>query len=83
MTNSYSVICLNIWRDSVTKNRMNDVRRLADQIKEIGEKYNHWEIVRYASNLKSYINNFELKSIKDTLEQFPIMIEQYDFDKEQ
>lgn len=66
-----------LWLESIRKNRTADIRKLAASIHDIGEKYRHLEIAGYADTLQGYINNFDLKRIKEFLEEYPIMLERY------
>jgi|GEM_PF-2944816 len=66
-----------LWLECNNNNRVSDIRKLADCILEIGTAYRHEETIHYASTLQAHINTFNLKNIKDLLDQYPPMLERY------
>lgn len=67
----------NLWLDCINKNRVNDIKKFATLILEIGDEYNHNYTINYAKLLESYINSFDLKNTKDLLNQFPTILGEY------
>lgn len=66
-----------IWLKSKTKNRISDSRRLAESILDIGERYKHDEVTSYGNILLNYVNDFNLKYIVSTLDEFEDVIDRF------
>ncbi|MDR7866635.1 MAG: PAS domain S-box protein [Sporomusaceae bacterium] len=64
-----------LWLDCVRTNRVNDIKKLAKAIREIGDSYRHEETIGYAETLQAYARAFDLKNIKMLLERFPRLID--------
>lgn len=67
-----------LWLDCINKNRVNDIKKFATLILEIGYEYSNNNIIEYAKLLQSHINSFDLKNTKELLKQYPSIIEIYD-----
>lgn len=56
-------------------NRIRDIQQFEQNITEFGESYRFQIIEQYGQKLKSSIQNFDIESINQILDQFPILIE--------
>ncbi|MGE5677576.1 MAG: PAS domain S-box protein, partial [Pseudomonadota bacterium] len=65
-----------LWQES-RGNRMNNIRSFAEQLRDIGLRYDSREIISYCDTLQNYIGDFNLKKIRETLDKYPEIIFDY------
>lgn len=64
-----------LWLECSKTNRINDVKKLAEQLQSIGDSYQHEGLQDFAKNLQGSAESYDLKHIKTLLEQFPRMLD--------
>jgi PAS domain S-box-containing protein len=66
-----NVLKNDIWSICIQNNRVSDIRSFSDQLSHLGNLYRHPETLHFSQNLKSAIDSYDLKKIKEILHQFP------------
>lgn len=59
------------WEVCRENNRVSDLRLFAQKVREIGGMYVHDETIQYGDSLLASIRTYDLKNVKNLLEEFP------------
>lgn len=63
-----------LWEKSLQSNRVTDIKVFANRLETIGTDYQQEVIIAYAKEIMSAISTYNLKRVKDLLEDYPVWI---------